>query len=314
MIENATALQSRQLTATLYSAVTILPMRPSPDSALRFSAGAMDMHGNPLDAFSLKRSWGSSGVTMDTGTPRQNHEGDFIYGGVIFNHYGHFLLETLARNWFIRLARHDMPIVWHSFMSLSNLSGWQKEIFGLIGIDISRILIAKQSSRIERCICPDPGYFVQTWADDAHAKSLTVIRQRSGAKTKIWLSRSRLDSENGRVINEDDLEVELERLGWTIFHAQEFSVKDQLEVLSGAEHIAGFEGSALHTLILLETRARITIFRRNNNPLNQNFVTISIVKQLDQTIISPPLAKISGSGAKTSSEILDLEFIIESLR
>ena len=73
---------------------------------------------------------------------------------------------------------------------------------------------------------------------------------------------------------------------------------DQLRFLSSCEHIAGWEGSAFHSLILLKGyNGKITIFARGTIP-NLNYVTIADRKGFDQVVHRLPLQRISGIGKR----------------
>jgi hypothetical protein len=66
---------------------------------------------------------------------------------------------------------------------------------------------------------------------------------------KIYLSRSRMPDTKRKIINENKLEKELEKKGWSILHPQEISLKEQLQHLYYATNIAGTAGSAFHLLM-----------------------------------------------------------------
>jgi hypothetical protein len=68
-------------------------------------------------------------------------------------------------------------------------------------------------------------------------------------------------------------------------------------MLASAEQIAGFEGSAFHTLVFLDDlKAKITIFGRRNVAqdiaVHKTYVKIAKNKQLKQTEHSVPTTKI----------------------
>lgn len=86
---------------------------------------------------------------------------------------------------------------------------------------------------------------------------------------KIYISRSRLQENHRKFIDESLLEDELIRLGWLIFHPQEYSLSDQLNILVSAVQLCGIQGSALHLLLGIDPNPhlRVTII----SPTGCNF-------------------------------------------
>lgn len=73
--------------------------------------------------------------SLQTWTPRRGPaesriEGHSVYGGIILDHYGHFLVDTLARYWCVR--GHDTPVVWHK--RHRRVLDWQHEIFDMLSL------------------------------------------------------------------------------------------------------------------------------------------------------------------------------------
>jgi capsular polysaccharide biosynthesis protein len=141
---------------------------------------------------------------------------------------------------------------------------------------------------------PSPGYQIPHVFEIEHAHALGVWpagKQVSGKR--VWLSRSHLD-ERGGFENELDAEAELEKRGWTIYHPQEHPIRQQLDMLADAEHIAGIEGSAFHTLILVDRpTAKLSILSRRE-ALSPNLKTIAKVKHLNQRHVLVPMEVIEG--------------------
>jgi len=78
---------------------------------------------------------------------------------------------------------------------------------------------------------------------------------------KIYLSRSRLGSNNRKICNEEKLENQLEAQGWEIIHPQLLPISQQIFKLAEARVVAGCLGSAFHLLqyLNLENLAQKTI-------------------------------------------------------
>lgn len=206
-------------------------------------------------------------------------QGEAIFGGYLFDHYGHFILESLSRLWFIK-HYPSLPIVWIVADGDARLKPWQQDILALLGVR-NPVHIAAAATEVERLIVPDDGFMIQTRFTQQQRDCLAVWPAAEPiVGQKIWVSRSKLSA--GRYLNDRLLETYLERAGWTVYHPQDHALADQLKTFASAQRIAGVAGSALHTLIFLRgLRARVDIFARGRL-LSQNFTTIARACGLDQ--------------------------------
>lgn len=207
--------------------------------------------------------------------------GTHVFARYLFDHYGHFLLESLSTLWFLK-QYPDLPLVWVPACSLTALRPWQTRILRLLGLR-NPVRIVTEPTRVDRLIVPQPGFVIQTYFSRAQADALAAVAARPVTPgKKIWLSRSRMKT--GRVDNEKMLEFLLQRAGWQVVHPEDHPLDEQLDWFVDAERIAGIAGSALHTLLLFrEIGARVDIFARG--PLiSRNFITIADRLGLDQHV------------------------------
>jgi capsular polysaccharide biosynthesis protein len=269
-----------------YSDVVLVPANCDAlqkDGAVRDVAiGAFDASGAFIESFDLLRtSWTSRRAAFVR--PQHRLTGEYVYGGVLFPHFGHFLLESLSRVWAIK-ELHGADILWHS-QQPPRLERWQKQVFEILGIDESRFSYITHSTSIESLILPQPGYVNRHFAHPDHIRALDAFcGKRPTPDIKVWLSRSALAESSVRIDGEQELERALESDGWRVVHPQRLSIRDQLEIWSSAEIIAGFAGSAFHLAILIrDLQAKLVIFARRSDGMNANFQTIARARNLHQT-------------------------------
>src|SRR5690554_364906 len=85
--------------------------------------GAWHLDGSVIQECLLVRKGKKSGevfldnVVLDDYKPLSQA----IYGGVLFEHFGHFLLESLARVWAFTELNPDLPILWHTHKPTGNI-------------------------------------------------------------------------------------------------------------------------------------------------------------------------------------------------
>jgi capsular polysaccharide biosynthesis protein len=116
-----------------------------------------------------------------------------------------------------------------------------------------------------------------------------------------------------QVVNEAVVETALEAHGWTIVHPQKLPWVEQLKMLADCEHLAGFAGSALHTIIALgHFRGALHLFPLGAG-FNHNFEIIAATKKLRQTMYA---IDVPSSGAEYQQESFECgkpELIVDLL-
>ena len=111
-----------------------------------------------------------------------------------------------------------------------------------------------------------PGLMPDVWLTPEQAEAFAVFECPEPKKgLRVWLSRSRINSDNLVFTNERELETMLAKRGWMIFHPEEHSMKEQLETFASGEVLMGCIGSAFHTLLLMKNpRSRYIVINRMN--------------------------------------------------
>lgn len=302
----------RCLSVETHCGVSLVPVCKAPQSRIPFAWGAYLRNGDGLPSVALRRHYGTSAFAGALRAQR-SLPGPHLYGGVLFNHFGHFLLESLARAWAL-LREPEMPVVWH-VIGPSAVTRWQAEIFQLLGIATARFVLVHEPTEVELLHIPEAGYRIQTWAHPTLIDALACYPFRAPRPGhKLWLSRSRLPEEAGNVTGMAALEAQLEADGWHIVHPQDHPVAQQLAMMADAEVVGGLAGSALHTLILArQPRCRVALVPRDDK-LSQNFITIAQAKAIDQRVLPVHLAPVRGQGPKTQTRLLAIDPLVASLR
>lgn len=229
-------------------------------------------------------------------------KGRAFFGGYLFAHYGHFLTESISRLWAWRADEHPIIIF---IGNISALCPWQRKVLDLLGVS-AEIKVVTEPTRIDNLIVAEPGFEIGGAFLSKHNNFLSQI-SCNPTELKLWLSRSALGAEKGGVVGEADFEQVLSAHGWTVFHPEQHTIEEQLRAFSESTRIAGWEGSALHTLLLLKNcNAQIDIFvRRASASVGPQYQTIAEVKGLRQRIHNVPLEALTGKSRSTKYRVLD---------
>lgn len=227
-----------------------------------------------------------------------------IFGGYVFDHFGHFLLETLCRLWVEQSGEidADIPVVWIS-TSRHGIRPWMSDVFQRLGMQRSIVLVDETTGplAVDELIVPAAGFELREFLHPTQLRRLACVPWRPDAERKIWLSRSG-PSGLTTVPGEPVIEERLRNLGWSVVHPESLSIDQQLDTLAGATRIAGVEGSALHALALMkEFGGSVDIVPRRSSP---NYSIIADVAGWDQHIHAPTR---STSGLEPSALALAID-------
>lgn len=242
----------------------VLP-EPGSVSPIRFAGGLLDATGRPHVASHLSRR----GVTLQAPSvasgARTLRTGRWLYGGIWFEHYGHFLLETLSRAW--HLGEAGGPVAFHrpardptGAVPVTMLP-WQRELVTALLGSPTRVHFITAPTVFDELIVPEAGSVIGERFSTAQAAALRVIGGRIAADARtvagppsrnLWLSRSTLPT--GRIIGEREFEASLAAVGFEVIHLQTLTLAEQVKAFDEALVVAGFTGTAFHTALLAGRR------------------------------------------------------------
>ena len=104
---------------------------------------------------------------------------------------------------------------------------------------------------------------------------------------------------NVEYINIQELESILQDNGWIIVHPQTLTLSDQLDLFREAKIVAGFEGSAFHTLAIVDQLPTlVVIFPRRMGSVDPNFVTVARVREINQHVVRINIEQVNDTTFK----------------
>ena len=284
---------------------TVFPHRWEGSNKLRMGSFGKDGRFDPETALFRRyhprhrHRLGQAHDEIATQTPRI---ASALYAGPLFPAFGHFLLESLARLWAADRFP-DRPILWSVGQGTDHaiLHPWMRDILDLLGVT-NPILLVTAPVTVDELIVPAPGYEIQYRFGAHHRRFLGKVSHRPEPNRKLWLSRAGVEKvENaGRTA----LEARLRQCGWDVVRPETLTIRDQMAALARAERIAGEQGSALHSLILLRKprRLRLDVFARDptlaGHAINANQDTICTRLGIDYRLHRLPEESVeTGTGA-----------------
>jgi tetratricopeptide (TPR) repeat protein len=182
--------------------------------------------------------------------------GRHIYLGWFFNHYGHFMLESLARCWPL-LKTHDYDgYIFHLHIRAAEPARRLFEFFDLLKIPRERLVFVTEDLRVEELHIPSQ----QGVLSRALGPEILRLYQRLGQAAwerlerpqhnpRLYISRRLLASNMRHACNEYLLERHFRKQGYSILHPQLLKPTEQLARFHVCTHLAGLEGSGLHNVL-----------------------------------------------------------------
>ena len=186
-----------------------------------------------------------------------------IFGGVIFDHFGHFLLESLSRLWLPLEDRglDEWPIFFLTFGVPLRRYHW--EFFRALGI-ADRVRIVRLPTQVHDLIVPGSCIRYQRTAFQAFRTVFDTLKRSAPVGTtgsrKLYVSR--LNVESAVTVPEEAIEDMFRRDGWDVVHPELMSISQQISLFRGAQRVAGLTGSGMHNVLYCDNVQQVVNINR----------------------------------------------------
>lgn len=237
-------------------------------------AGVFDAKGDYVHEAVL---WRSRALMVEPSRPApvEHLAGRWLWGGVLLNHFGHFLVETLGRLWGLDAGPADGVV----FLSkrdaeeegdLVELSEFHRRFFGLLGIDLP-IRILTRPTEVEVLHVPGQGFGIGAIAAGtpefrAYIHRHFAMNIAPEGPEDLYISRSGLSAARGGVLQEERIEALLAAQGYAIFHPQRHPIEVQIATYKAARRVVALDGSALHLFAMVaRPDQRVAVIKRRDS-------------------------------------------------
>jgi len=191
-------------------------------------------------------------IIVDQSTPVRL-PGSGCYLGHLFEHYGHFITESLSAIWPVIAGEKFDYFAIHPFGAVGGLNENAAWTFGRFGIEPSKIHIIRGQTWFEELTIPERTWKPNQCVHNAYGEIVTALSKpfwQNEPSRKIYLSRSKVP--NRPIENEPDIEEYFSIMGYDIVHPQILSFEQQLKLFGMCDILAGFSGSALHNILFCQ--------------------------------------------------------------
>jgi capsular polysaccharide biosynthesis protein len=277
------------------------------ESFVGWKAGVYDKNKQICEASLLDRHWTRVAVPIPADEINLDRigqrRGEAVYGGLLFHHFGRFLLETTNRLWWPLAEKFSGPIIFQNTAPRRGVPDFAWRFFALLGL-ADRIIVAERPLGFQRIVVPHRSYIGQRSFHDlfhlpflvaaAAAERLPLAKSAAfgAGKAGLYLSRTRFANRNS--LGEPVIEKSFADAGFHVAHTQELPLEAQILLVRRHTRIAGIAGSALHNILFSEGELQPTYICRDYD-INTNFFMI------DELLKNQAVYVYAGSAAEAEA-------------
>lgn len=205
-----------------------------------------------------------------------------IFGGVIYPHFGHALLDSLSRLWYY--VENPDPKKKIVFVQFSTCKNWFYSFTDLLGIKKEQIEIITEPTRFSEIIVPDQTMY--SYSNYREKYQIIYQKMRESVTPspfkKIYLTRTKLPKHD--CVNEEYFEQYFEKLGYEIIAPEQYSIEEQIAFLAGADTVVCVMGTLAHLALFCKPDTHFIILNRTQQ-LNFPQILVSKVSKTKYTFI-----------------------------
>lgn len=227
----------------------------------------------------------------ETGSLKQGYEFDcssvvedgrtVIWGGVLFDHFGHFLCESLNRLWYAaQYPEKKYPVVFICEKT-RKISSSVRSLLELLGISDDRLILIDRPTRFARIIVPEQSSVLTGFYTKEFVLPFQKMATGIEAKPfeKVYFSRRKFKG-GIKIFGEDKLERVFKANGYKVVYPERLSLKEQIAYVKGAKEMACVMGSAAHLSLFAAPETKLIVLERTEH-INKEQILINQAMELD---------------------------------
>ena len=267
----------------------ILPLKKFANDPWQFGrGGCVDRSGNYVELSAIKnRIYGTYQFEETTYKDEK-----VVYCGYLINQWGHFLVEAVARLWYLQKedSSIDKYVFFINYEEEGNIKGNYKEFFELIGI-WDKIEIINRPTKFREVIVPELSFARRSYWSDEYKQIFNVlakniiIRPEWNCYKKVFLSRGELNkSGDDKEYNADMLDDFFLKNDYAVIYPEKISLSYLIYILQNADVIATMSGSVQHNLLFAPDRKKEIILEKTVVTVDFT-IDINIMKKFETIYI-----------------------------
>ncbi len=265
---------------------------PPTESAMVQPAGVLRSDRSYVAHGATWRGWRPITTAPDPATVATSKlSGKWLYGGLLWVHFGHFLAESTSRLWVLDQFDDLDGILFFPKRPRvgETVAQYQRDFLDLLGTDLP-VNVITEPTEVEHLVVPGQGFGLGNLSGGTPEYRAYFHRNFGKAiepdgEERLYLSRSALGPKRGGIVGEEYVEGNLINAGYDIFHPQQHSMAEQVARYKAAKKVLGPDGSALHLFALVgRPEQDVGMILRRTSSVYKN-----IEKQLTEFCKKPPV-------------------------
>ena len=186
---------------------------------------------------------------------------DVVFLGAMSAHYGHFLLESLARLWFFLSAEHCARYK-AAYIADPGVDHFL-DVLGFFGLPRERLIRVTRPTAFRSVTVPEQSMRLQDRCHPLYKQTIDRIQAAvpAAGHRKVYFSKEKRN--NFRGIGERPMEEVFVRNGYQLFYPEQLSMAQTIAVLKGCESFAASSGTNAHNALFLPDGARCITLNRS---------------------------------------------------
>ena len=191
----------------------------------------------------------------------------YLGTGYLFQHFGHFLVEGLARTWALLYKKYQDIKVVVSYETNVDMPGFVRKFLHALGVADENILVLHKSVRFARVFVPRQAingdlYMLPIMNKVFEKIANSLINRKYKTYDKIYLSRGAMN--DGRTFGEASVEKIFMKNGFKIIYPETLPLEEQITLANNCKEMAGTAGTALHLAMFMKPGNRVIQIKRNS--------------------------------------------------
>ncbi|AWB33176.1 hypothetical protein DBV39_05020 [Orrella marina] len=244
-------------------------------------------------------------------------DGQAIYLGILHNHYGHFLCETLSRLWAIDSVDSHARLV--LLVTDAGVPGFVDDFFRMAGLQ-DRLVYVRTPVCVESLVIPDAAVIYPHLFHPAFLRLTRSVLERTAflsdnETAPLFVSRGNLVPGYSRyVVGERMLHEAMVRAGATIVSPETLGIAEQIRLFNAHRRIVGYAGSAMHNLLFTTGDKDVLYYSARAIPKIYRLIDKDLrnrARYVDAHLLSCPGMLAFEIGFKP--EVLDLPGVVQEI-
>ena len=194
--------------------------------------------------------------------------GKWLWGGVLYHHFGHFQMQSIARLWAVRKYRDEIEGIVFVTRGQAELLPFAKDFLRLLIGDVP-VHVVSAVTDIEALVVPGQGFGLGKIASGTRVFRRYVAAEfardvAAEGPRDLFISRSLQPVDKGGFLGEELLDARMEEAGYTVFWPEEYGLEEQISRYKAARRVVALDGSALHLFAMVarpEQKAAVILRR-----------------------------------------------------